>query len=796
MKKWLLFVFCLLFSILLFCRPPITHAQSSFVFTANGDHGEYNKTETVQSWNAIKNSGAVFSLALGDMSYESGGTEQRWCTTLQNILGSSYPFQLIVGNHEDEGRVDGYIGEFVKYCPDRLNSAGAYAAEYYFDYPQSNPLVRVIMIGADNDYDVDQNGSVSQWERFVYDTSNASNTEHYNWLSATIDGARNSGIQWVVVGMHKNCLTVGNKPCEIGSQLLNLLVSKKVDLVLQGHDHDYQRSKQLAHGSGCNSISPGSVNSNCIADSGADDHYVKGAGTIFMINGNFGGGGFTNINPGDSEVGYFAKAMGGDGWYNFNVSSQRNSNSSRGVSKFTVTSSSITVDHVKTSNTSSTFSEHFVISSSGTPPTPAPTPSLVPSPSSSPQPTPSATPAPSSTPPPTTPPEIFPDVNADGRVDLVDFFVWLSNYGQVNKTITSGDFSADGKINLQDFARWYQVFTQGASSPAPSPSSSIGSFQPTAPYYATFYYQWYKTPATDGGWSYWTDHGNNPPNTWFSKYLPDPKPDVFDPATELYSPNDYNNFKWQVAKMAEARLEVAIASWFGPGTKEDTAFNNIINDFMGRNDNPYPNLRWAIYYEDEGFSDPTVSTIVNDLNHIKNNYAQSPYFMRVNGKPVIFVYADASDGSAMAQRWKDANTQLNSYFYVVLKLFSGYTSVSYQPDSWHQYAPATRSGTHAPYSAYVSPGFWLDDGSSERLPRNATEFENAVQSMVSANVTWKMVQTWNEWGEGTSIEPGTHVRFNASSNKDEPDPNGYPFGNLYIDILKNNLPPLEAGTGR
>ena len=51
--------------------------------------------------------------------------------------------------------------------------------------------------------------------------------------------------------MHKPCITVGMYACDPGSDLFNLLVSKKVDLVLSGHEHTYQRSHQLAQGAGC-----------------------------------------------------------------------------------------------------------------------------------------------------------------------------------------------------------------------------------------------------------------------------------------------------------------------------------------------------------------------------------------------------------------------------------------------------------------------------------------------------------------------------------------------------------------
>jgi len=320
-------------------------------------------------------------------------------------------------------------------------------------------------------------------------------------------------------------------------------------------------------------------------------------------------------------------------------------------------------------------------------------------------------------------------------------------------------------------------------------------FQPTSPYYGTFYYMWYQNPNTDSSWSYWTDRNNNPPNTWFSHYLPDSNVAQFNPATELYSSGNYGNFKWQVAKMAEAKQEVAIASWWGQSRKEDAAFNKIINDFMSRADNPYPNLRWAVYYEDEGFNDPQVSEIVTNLNYIKQKYSQSPYMLKVDGKPVVFVYAGANDvPGTMTSRWKQANQQVGNAFYINLKVFGGFASDPNQPNSWHQYAPAVRSGSFNPYSSFVSPGFWLD-GDPERLSRNSNEFELAVKGMVSSSTMWKLVETWNEWGEGTSVEPGNAVKLNTATGKEEIDPSGYPFGNLYIDILNRNLPSLERGTG-
>lgn len=347
--------------------------------------------------------------------------------------------------------------------------------------------------------------------------------------------------------------------------------------------------------------------------------------------------------------------------------------------------------------------------------------------------------------------------------------------------------------------------------------TSSGTFQPSAPYYAAFYYPWFKNQATDGSWtgSTWSDPDakgtHSPPANWFSNYLPDPNPSQFDPSTELYSSDDYTTFKWQVTKMAEAKVEVALSSWWAQGHKTDTTFNKIITDFMPRPDNPYPNLRWGLYYECEGntgatcnnTSNPSVSQIVNDLNYLKTNYSNSPYMLKINGKLVMFVYGDTSDGgttdascsdSSMTARWKQANNQVGNAFYIVLKVFPGYATDPCQPDEWHQYAPASRQDSQGSHSFSISPGFWRS-GDPVRLGRDLASFQSAANAMVASSAKWRLITTWNEWGEGTAVEPGTEVIQTNGTAITQANPSGTQFGNAYIDALKNALPPLEAGVG-
>ncbi len=119
-------------------------------------------------------------------------------------MGSNYPWQLISGNHDD-----GDIASYAASCPDKLNSHGAYGTRYYFDYPTQAPLAGFIMITPG-----------------VFGTYTSGDPD-YTWVSSTIDGARAAGIPWVIVGMHKVCITTGSKSCEIGADLLSYSSPRK-----------------------------------------------------------------------------------------------------------------------------------------------------------------------------------------------------------------------------------------------------------------------------------------------------------------------------------------------------------------------------------------------------------------------------------------------------------------------------------------------------------------------------------------------------------------------------------------
>lgn len=363
----------------------------SFSFGAAGDMGANSNTSAVLT--SVANSNVNFFTALGDFSYSQVTPETSWCDYVKTRVGPTFPFELLSGNHEDDGP-DGLISNYVGCLPDRLGGVtGTYGKEYYFDYPSVNPIARFIMISPGLTFPNEGTYSYKL------------GTAHYNWTANAIDAARASGIKWVIVGMHEYCISLVSGSCATGPDIMNLLVSKKVDLYIQGHDHAYARTKQLALSANCAKIVAGQYNSSCVADSNPSQ-YTKGNGTIYMIIGS-GGRAMNSESATDPEAPYFTAWMG------------TNKTPTFGFVKFDVSNTQLVGTFVKGTGLSGTFTDTFTISDPATP-TPTPTDTATPSatmtptstptatPTDTPTPTPASTPTPTPTPAPTATPTATP----------------------------------------------------------------------------------------------------------------------------------------------------------------------------------------------------------------------------------------------------------------------------------------------------------------------------------------------------------------------------------------------------
>jgi acid phosphatase len=260
-----------------------------------------------------------------------------------------------------------------------------------------------------------------------------------------------------------------------------------------------------------------------------------------------------------------------------------------------------------------------------------------------------------------------------------------------------------------------------------------------APIRAAFYYGWFPE----------TEH-------WSSHYVP---------AAGKYDSSDPAVVSNQVRQAKAAGLNAFISSWWGQGTKTDSRLPLLLDTANAQG------FKVAPYYEKEGFGNPTAAELTSDLGYLAAKAAATPAWLRVGGRPVLFVYNADDTSCAVTDRWISAN---QGRFYLNMKVLPGYQTCAQQPDAWHQYGPASAIQEVLPWSVNVAPGFFKFDESSPRLARDMATFKSVLAQQVKSGAQWQLVTSWNEWGEGTGVEPTTQ------------------YAQTYTDAMASAYAPVSA----
>ena len=227
---------------------PAQIAFADYNFGAAGDWGCSSNTQTVENGIAAKRPERV--LGLGDYSYQSTAT--CW---LNIIRPTDSITKIAIGNHEDDDNED-----YQKY----ISHFGLTNPYYSFNYNNVHVLVM----------DTDR-------------TSFSSGSSQYNFVQSDLKTAsQNPSINWIIVTFHKPIYTSPNacSSCDPSSTFRNtyhpLFDQYGVDLVLQGHVHNYQRTFPLKY----NPSSPSSP----IKTSSSTSTYSDPEGEIYAIVGTGG----------------------------------------------------------------------------------------------------------------------------------------------------------------------------------------------------------------------------------------------------------------------------------------------------------------------------------------------------------------------------------------------------------------------------------------------------------------------------------------------------------------------------
>jgi Purple acid Phosphatase, N-terminal domain/Calcineurin-like phosphoesterase len=215
--------------------------RTPFTFTAFGDEGV--TYDAVATTNLIRAQSPAFHLHAGDVSYaESGGgglvtdayDPRVWDSFFNQIepVASSIPWQVAVGNHEMETwySPDGYGGQFDRFAFPQQTS--------YYSFTYSNVAV----------LSLDANDVSNEIPANLGYSGGAQTT----WLAAQLAAYRQRpDIDFIVVYFHHCAYCTCSAHSSEGGVRTNwvpLFDQYSVDLVINGHNHLYERTDPLKGG--------------------------------------------------------------------------------------------------------------------------------------------------------------------------------------------------------------------------------------------------------------------------------------------------------------------------------------------------------------------------------------------------------------------------------------------------------------------------------------------------------------------------------------------------------------------
>jgi hypothetical protein len=225
-----------------------------------------------------------------------------------------------------------------------------------------------------------------------------------------------------------------------------------------------------------------------------------------------------------------------------------------------------------------------------------------------------------------------------------------------------------------------------------------------------------------------------------------------------------------VAAMRWAGLEAGIASWDGPGTPTDAR----AGDLLARTRSSF---RWALKLTAEVDGTPSRSEIAAQLGYLDAGPGRARSYLRVRGRPVVFVEFGPSDGCAAARRWLNGNIQRA---YLLLPQWAGHRACRVKPSDWFQLVPGRPEVSAGARTFAISPGAFNAATSAPALTRDLPRWYESVRDMVASGARWQLVSSFNDWGEGTAVEAASEW---ASASG---------FGH-YLDALRaNGAPPQDS----
>ncbi|HEY3543837.1 MAG TPA: hypothetical protein VGK79_14975 [Gaiellaceae bacterium] len=254
---------------------------------------------------------------------------------------------------------------------------------------------------------------------------------------------------------------------------------------------------------------------------------------------------------------------------------------------------------------------------------------------------------------------------------------------------------------------------------------------------AIFYYPWYATPSVDGTWQHWNQNGHLPPVDVYSRYYPLSGP---------YSSSSPAVLDRQMTDIGSAGIDEVIVSWWGRGSVEDARLPSVLAAAERHH------LAVALHLEPYDGRSP--ATVAADLTYAASLGIADVYVYH----PRDFAAADwaAVRAQAPAGIRLFAGTQLVGF--AAAGHFDGFYTYDFVTFGAGKFTRLCRQAraAHLLCAPSVGPGY--DGRRAGEAPvgrgrRNGETYDTLWSSALAAQPSVVTITSYNEWGEGTQIEP-------------------------------------------
>ena len=255
---------------------------------------------------------------------------------------------------------------------------------------------------------------------------------------------------------------------------------------------------------------------------------------------------------------------------------------------------------------------------------------------------------------------------------------------------------------------------------------------------AIFYYPWYGTHEQDGAYHHWSQNGRPAPFEIASNFFP---------ARGAYSSGDPKILDAQMAEIAAAGVRTVVASWWGWGSLEDQRLPAILAAANRRG--------VAVAAHLEPYEGRTLATIEQDVAHLRALGIRDVYVYRPSDIP-------AEGWAALRPSLGDVRVfaQTNLVGFAAAGRFDGvytYDILLFDGDFFGRFcAQARRAGLLCAPS--VGPGYVATRATGDtrvKKRRHGATYDTMWRSAIRARPDLVTITSYNEWNEGTQIEPAS-----------------------------------------